>query len=151
MLFSDSYGSLLSDVSKCNEALKECLTLIDSEEVLFKRFLYKLNSVFIHDKGFKVLKQIQKAVIKFKLINIQELVTRFQEQHSFTLNSPKLIHVAPRPVYEHLLIRTQGGARLLAQTLCYCHAFGLVVLQKVQQSHFINVNIISMGFAARFW
>lgn len=130
-------------------ALNECLTILESELVLFNRFLYKLHAVFKHDKGYKVLKQIQKSLCRFKQLNIQELIKHFQEQHCLSSTPHKF--VAPRPVYEYLLIRIQGGAKLLSHLLCYCHTFGMIILQKLGKGHFININIISMSFTARLW
>lgn len=122
-----------------------------SEIMLLKRFLYKLAAVFAHDKVYKVLKQIYKTVSRALETNISSDLTGFQEQHTSSSTSSKIMFVAPKPKYEYILVRIQGVARLMAQILCLCQHCGSMIVKKLQLGHFVNICIIQMSFVSRLW
>lgn len=124
---------------------------MQSEVNLLKRFLYKLTSVFSHDKSYKTSKQIQKSINKFLAVNISLALKSLEEQHSFSSSTDRFVFVAPKPRIEFVLVRLQGCVRLLAQVLCYSQKYGSQVIQKIRLGHFMNISVISMAFAARLW
>lgn len=131
--------------------LEESVNLVQIEAALLKRFLYKLTSVFCHDKGYKMMKQIQKSINKFLAVDIAASLRAIHEQHSLISSAERFVFVPPKPKLEFVLVRLQGTARLLAQVLCYCQRFASFTIQKIHFGHFMNISVICMSFAARLW
>ena len=143
--------SFLERLQQQTKMLEESVKLVQTEVVILKRFLYKLTSIFCHDKGYKMMKQVQKSINKFLAVDISKALVNLHEQHSLIYSTERFVYVPPKPKFQFALVRLQGTARLLAQILCYCQRFGSFVIQKIHFGHFVNINVISMSFAARIW
>lgn len=151
VLISGTIDSFLKAFSDKPKKLQETILAMKSEIMLLKRFLYKLAAVFAHDKIYKVLKQIYKSTTRVIESNIISDLTGFQEQHTSSSTSSKVMFVAPRPKYEYILVRLQGLFRLLAQILCLCQYCGSMIVKKLQLGHFVNISVIKMSFISRIW
>ena len=141
--------SFLKNSSEESQKLKESVVMMTSEVVLLKRFLYKIASVFYHDKSYKVLKQIHKTANKLLEADVVSDLTSFLGQH--TVCFANVMYVAPKPKYEYIQVRLQGTVRLLAHILCLCQYYGSIMVQKMSVGHFMNAVTISMSFASRIW
>lgn len=129
--------------------LRETLELMNAELALLKRFLYKLSAVFRHDKSLGVMKQILKCVTRFMSIQVADNIDDMVKQ--YTLCDSGKLFVPPRPRFEFILVRFQGAARLLAQTILYCQHCIKLILARISIGHFVNIHIISVSMVARIW
>ena len=60
-------------------------------------------------------------------------------------------YVAPKGEYQHSLLRYQGGARLLAQILCYGQQTARCIIPAMRQGHFIAMSVVALALVARIW
>jgi Domain of unknown function (DUF4477) len=144
---TDTLGKFVSFLRKQEPDLITSLSILSSESLILKQFLYKISAVFRQDKSTKGLKQILKSVKKFSDMQLNGITTHMIEQHSLG----NIIHVSPKSTYEFALVKFQGAARLLAQILCYCQHSVCATIPRMHQGHFINISVISVSLISRIW
>ena len=153
LILLDKIGGYLKKLEDKKSELEKIVNSMKAEIVVLKRFIYKIATIFAHDKTYKVLKQIYTAAGKLLRTDLLSDVEIFQGQHTYSSEyaTARTMYVAPRPKYEFVLVRLQGNIALLAQILCLCQHYGSVLVQRIHLGHFINIFIICMSSTSRLW
>ena len=137
----------ISFLRKQEPDLTTSLSILSSESIILKQFLYKISAIFRQDKRLKGLKLIFKCLKKLSDMQLNGITTHMIEQHSLG----NTIHVSPKSTYEFFLIKFQGAARLLAQILCYCQYSVSRTIERMHQGHHVNISVISVSLISRIW
>ena len=94
----------LNNLNQHSELIKQSVTQAKAEIVVLNRFVYKIQTVFAHDKCIKIFKLIRKTSNKFLDVDLCEIIKNLYEQHG-SCATEKSMYVAPRPRMEYALVR----------------------------------------------
>ncbi|XP_013398395.1 uncharacterized protein LOC106164899 [Lingula anatina] len=147
-----------SDFDKLLDLLETALThlsdqdALGSEIFLLGRVNYKMNCQFRYERTLQRMKQVDKCLSHFLKLNLHgcldNVAQSFPRLEDFQSD---ILHVPSRQMLEYLLVRLQGAAHLMAQTLIYCQQLELNILQHLRSGFFIPNNVFFTGLVSRIW
>jgi len=133
------------------EKMKGCLALIQGEELLLSRVLYKNHNRFRNDKGYKDLRMLEKTVKKllaFRFVNTLTVLIEFIPD-SISLTHITLLPSIEMMYFTHAQLYAAGVfLHRIENLILNC---SLLDLQRLNLGHFWGVSAHNLGIVSRIW
>lgn len=125
------------------------LTILQEENQLLKRILYRDSNKYRNDHGFKTMQLLKKSVDKsienYPNTYLENLLEMLPQVISFP------VYLPPASLAEHAGLRTWVAIHSLQRVIHCCHLIALHASCRVELQHEIHAAMLRLAISGRMW